>query len=342
MISLLNDYAEGCHPRILQRLSETNTTQAAGYGEDPWTAQARDLIEARLGRPNAQVHFLPGGTLTNAVALSASLRPYQAVIAADTGHIVRHEAGAIEATGHRVITTEGAQGKLCPASIGQAMRLNQMAPHMAEPKMVYVSQSTELGTVYARSELTEISRYCRAHDLLLFVDGARLANALVASDLGLVDLAELCDLFWIGGTKAGGLLGEALVIPNPQAAPGLATIQKQRGGLLAKGRVVGLSFVELLQDDLYLELATHANDMAQALARGIEAHGASLHSPCVTNQVFADFEDATVMRLTGSFLFHRWGVPKPGVTTIRLVTSWATTRAHIDAFVAELRKDETC
>lgn len=337
MISFLNDYAEGCHPQILEALGRNNIEPAAGYGEDRWTQEAKQLLRDATGLGHDEIYFLAGGTLTNAVAMAALLRPHEAVLTASSGHIVRHEAGAIEATGHRVITVPEFHGKVSVEGLLVALKHNAMAPHMAKPRLLYISQSTEFGTVYSDAELVALREFCRAHDLLLFVDGARLANAVVGSDVDLRRLSDLADVFWLGGTKAGALLGEALVFCNPQLATGFAYIQKQRGALLAKGRLVGIGFTELLQDGLIFDLAKHANQKARALVQGLEAAGCELAAPCETNQVFAQVPSKNVESLAQRFLFHRWSESEDGQrTTIRLVTSWATSQTNVDRFLEAL------
>lgn len=336
VISFRNDYAQGCHPAILQALAEYNLVQAEGYGEDPWTAQAQAVIRAEAGCPKAQVHLLAGGTSTNAIALASLLRAHEAVVSATTGHIVRHEAGAIEATGHRVILAASKQGKLEPAAVQAALEQNAMGPHMVKPRVLYISQTTEFGTVYTHAEIAALRSLCDAHDLLLFVDGARMAQACQAGGPSLAELAKLADAFWIGGTKAGGLLGEALVFPNPKLVPDFAYVQKQRGGLLAKGRLLGITFVELFRDKRIYELASHANQMAQKLAQGIKDAGHELAMPCESNQVFARLPSAVVESLESKFAFHRWGQEGDRVT-IRLVTSWASRPEETELFLEVLR-----
>ena len=248
-----NDYSEGCHPRVLEALTRTNLKSTVGYGMDPYCTQAAELIRDAIQCPHADVHFLVGGTQTNQTAISAFLRPHQCAIAAESGHINVHETGAIEATGHKVITRPGVDGKLTPALI-EALVDSHPDEHMVKPGLVYLSLSTELGTIYTRAELQAISALCRELGLWLYVDGARLACGLTAEscDLVLADLPRLCDAFSIGGTKNGLLFGEALVIVNNALKPDFRYHIKQRGGMLAKGRLLGLQFSALFQDDLYL------------------------------------------------------------------------------------------
>lgn len=341
MLSFRNDYAQGCHPAILEALAKSNLVQADGYGEDPWTQEAKAVLRDACARPRAQVHLLSGGTQSNIVALAGLLSPHEAVVTANSGHIVRHEAGAIEATGHRVILVAGDQGKVRPEALREVLAQNSMGPHMAKPRVLYISQTTEFGTVYEESEVLALKELCEAQGLLLFVDGARMAQACAAKGPSLAQWAQLADAFWIGGTKAGGLLGEALVVPDPTLVPELAYIQKQRGGLLAKGRILGITFVELFREGRIYELAQRANAMASSLAKGVIACGHALAMPCESNQVFVDLPRSTVEALETKFGFHRWAEQERFVT-IRLVTSWASRQEDVVAFLealAKLRQD---
>ena len=275
--SFLDDYSEGCHPQILESLAKTNMIQQIAYGEDEYSKEARKLIQAHMGDMDPDVYFIAGGTLANIVTISSCLRPHEAVIAANSGHIVVRETGAIEATGHKIITLPVKKGKLTPRDIQSAVESNAHSPHMAKPRLVYVSNATELGTLYSKAELTALSQTCRASGLLLFVDGARLGAALTANsnDLRLKDLAELCDVFWIGGTKAGALLGEAVVIPNKAIAIDFSFHIKQRGALMAKGRLLGIQFLELFRNELFFTVSKRANALAQLLSEGVIAAGCS-------------------------------------------------------------------
>ena len=276
--SFLDDYSEGCHPRILEALTNTNLIQQIAYGEDEYSIQARNLIREQLGGKDIPIYFVAGGTLANIIITSTSLRSHEAVIAASTGHIVVRETGAIEATGHKIITVTSDDGKLTPDDIESTLANNAHYPHMAKPRLVYISNATETGTVYTKAELQGLSEVCKRNGLLLLLDGARLGVALTSSinDLSLNDIAELTDIFWIGATKAGALIGEAIVIPNGQLADEFTFHIKQRGGLLAKGRLLGIQFVELFSDGLFFELSQHANAMAQKLSTAITYCGYSL------------------------------------------------------------------
>lgn len=337
MFNFKNDYSEGCHPRILEALTHTNLDQTVGYGLDEHCTNAAALIKKAIGCESAEVHFLVGGTQTNLTVISAFLRPHQCVLAAATGHVNVHETGAIEATGHKVVTRSTSDGKLTAALV-QDMVDEHTDEHMVKPAMVYISQSTELGTVYTKAELEAIHTCCKENNLLLYVDGARLACALTseACDIKLADLPLLCDAFYIGGTKNGMLFGEALVIVNDALKEDFRFLIKQRGGMLAKGRLLGLQFEEQFRDGLYLELGSHANAMAQRLQDGLIAKGYPMlqHSP--TNQVFPILTPEQYQRFSSFVLFETWAALPDGRKAIRLVTSWATAPETIDRFLNQL------
>ena len=338
MYSFQNDYSEGAHPRILEALGRTNLEQTAGYGNDPYAEEAAQLIRAQIGCSDAQVHFLAGGTQTNLVALCAFLRPHEAVITADTGHINVHETGAIEATGHKVLTAPALDGKLTPQCVMPILHAHS-DEHMVKPRIVYISHSTELGTCYTKAELTELHRFCSNHGLLLYMDGARLGSALCCSGLTIADIAAMTDAFYVGGTKNGALFGEALVITNLSLAVDIRYMIKQRGGMLAKGRILGLQFIELFRDGLYYEIASHANNMADKLREGIASAGYAFQSNSPSNQLFPIFPDGLVQKLSEQFRFEIWGKPSEAQTCVRLVTSWATQEEAVNAF---LRALEAC
>lgn len=345
--SFLDDYSEGAHPEILRALVESNLVQQAPYGTDTFTAEAIARIQARLGPGfEGDIHFVASGTLANLVSIAACLRPHEAVITAQSGHIVGREAGAIEATGHKLITVPAVDGKLTPAHIESALAANAHFPHMARPRLLYLSNATEIGTVYTLAELQALSALARQRGLILFVDGARLGAALASphSDVTLADIAALADLFWIGGTKAGALLGEAIVVCHPALKPDFAIHIKQRGGLLAKGRLLGTQFKVLFDQaegegeiDLYTALARRANALAARLAAGIVAQGYALSARVETNQVFPILPDALIARLQERFSFHTWGpAAEPQHSVIRLVTSWATDEGQVAGFLEAL------
>ena len=338
MYSFKNDYSEGCHPRILEALTRTNLEQTVGYGLDPYCEEAAGLIRQATACPEAAIHFLVGGTQTNQTALAAFLRPHQCALAADTGHINVHETGAIEATGHKVVTLPHQNGKLTPDMI-RAMVAAHPDEHMVKPGLAYISHSTELGTVYTRAELEALSACCRELGLYLYLDGARLASALAAeaSDLTLPDLARLCDAFYIGGTKCGALFGEALVIIREELKTDFRYLLKQRGGMLAKGRLLGVQFAELFRDGLYLEVGRHATGLAQQLQAGLTTLGLELLVFSPTNQIFPIVPTAILDRLSQ---FCRYEVNRKvddQRTAIRLVTSWATREEDVTSFLAELK-----
>ena len=333
----LDDYGDGAHPRVLESLVRANEGRQASYGTDERSERARALIRERAAVPDAAVHFVPSGTIANLLCIASALRPHEAVIAATSGHIAVHEAGAIEATGHKIVGVTPEAGKLTPALVASAVAANAHFPHMARPRLVYVSNATELGTVYSLAELEALSACCRERDLLFMVDGARLGVALAASDVTLADVARLADTFWVGGTKNGALGAEAIVVPNAELARDLPFHVKQRGALLAKGRLLGAQFEALFEDELFLELARHANATARALADGIVAAGVTLSAPTESNQVFPILPDATVERLGEEFDFHLWGRSDEERSVVRLVTSWATEARAVDALVSTLR-----
>jgi threonine aldolase len=335
-ISLRNDYSEGAHPRLLQALAVASAEVNRGYGLDVHSARAAALIRDRLGR-DADVHFLAGGTQTNLVALAAFLRPHEAVIAPASGHIATHETGAIEASGHKVLTVATPDGKLSPALIRPCVD-GHHGEHMVKPRLVYISNSTEWGTVYSADELQALGGFCRDRGLLLYLDGARLASALTTegNDLDLALLAGQADAFYIGGTKNGALLGEALVIVNPVLRTEFRHIIKQRGAMLAKGMVIGAQFEALFEDGLYSVLATHANAMAARLRGILQRAGVPLAVDSPSNQVFPVLPDAVVERLQAFVEFETWERRGDGTMVIRLMTSWATPESDIEAFTAVL------
>lgn len=339
MHSFKNDYSEGAHPRILEALGRNNFCQEEGYGLDRHTEAFAGLLREKMGSPSSAVHLIPGGTQTNLSALAAFLRPHEACIAAETGHIATHETGAVEATGHKVLTVPGREGKLFPDLIEPVLEEHHFE-HMVRPRMVYISQPTELGTLYSRQELEVLSEFCRSRDLYLYADGARLGAALTAegSDTGLGDMARLTDAFFIGGTKNGALYGEALVLNHPRAQEDFRYLMKQRGGLLGKGWIMGLQFLELFRDDLYFDLARRANERAQLLARGLAGEGCSFLVPSRTNQIFPVLPLSLRDALLKEFSFYPWPGGSGGSGAMRLITSWATTEEAATAFLEGYRR----
>ncbi len=337
MYSFKNDYSEGAHPRILEPLIKTNLEQVEGYGRDCYTLQAIELLKKKIGRDDIDIHFLSGGTQTNLTALSAFLRPHEAVIAANTGHILVHETGAIEATGHKIFSIEVRDGKLTPSQIKTAIQLHT-DEHMVKPKLIYISNPSEIGSIYKKEELKELYQCCTENNLFLFLDGARLGSALCAeeNDLTLTDLATLVDAFYIGGTKNGALMGEALVICNPCLKDDFRFHMKQKGALLAKGKVLGIQFLELFKDDLYFSLAKHANQMAGLLRNGITKAGYPFLTDSPSNQIFPILPNWLIKTLEKNYSFYIWSKVDADRSAIRLVTSWATREDAVMAFIKEL------
>lgn len=331
-----NDYSEGAHARVLERIVLENRTRTPGYGDDEICEKARELIRQEIGQPDALIRFIPGGTQTNQLMIAHALRPHEAVIAADTGHINVHETGAIEATGHKVLTAPSRDGKLTAELIDGVFSAHD-GPHMVKPAMVYLSDTTELGTHYTLKELQVIRGYCLEKGLILYLDGARLASALAASegDLTIRDIADLTDCFYIGGTKNGALLGEALVITREDLKKDIDYAIKQRGAMMAKGRLLGLQFLALFEDGLYYEIGRRENALAARLRAGIEKAGYKLYTDSRTNQLFVALPDEVIHRLTENFQFEING-EDGGQKIARFVTSWSTEEADVDALVAAL------
>ena len=334
MISLQNDYSEGAHPRILTLLSETNRVQSAGYGEDAYCLQAAAYIKQHLHAPQAAIHFVSGGTQSNTVIIKSMLRPHEAVIAAQSGHIAVHETGAIEATGHKVITMPvGNHGKLTPDAVRAAVTTHT-DEHMVKPRMVYISQTTEIGSVYSVAELRTLRACCDELGLYLHIDGARLGAALAAnSELSLAIMAEVADVFYIGGTKNGALLGEAIVIVNPDLQADFRYGMKQHGALLAKGRILGVQFVGLFAENVFFECAAHAHEQAMVLAQGLRELGCGFLTEPQSNQIFPILPNTVIVALQEKFAFYHWQDINENDSAIRLVTSWATEPENVNEFL---------
>lgn len=334
MISFENDYIQGAHPEVLKRLTETNLEPLSGYGTDPYCESAREKIRRECGCPEAEIHFLVGGTQTNAVVIDAMLKGFEGVAAADTGHVAVHEAGAVEYTGHKVLTIPHHSGKIDPGELKEYLEgfyQDANHEHMVFPGMVYLSHPTELGTLYSRKELEEISQICREYEIPLFLDGARLGYGLMSSDtdVTLQDVAQLCDVFYIGGTKVGALCGEAVVFPE-KAPRHFLTSVKQHGALLAKGRVLGIQFDTLFTDNLYFDISRHAIERAEELKRVLQEKGCTFAWESPTNQQFVILEDSTVRRLKEHVVFSFWEKADETHTVVRFVTSWATRKEEIE------------
>lgn len=342
MIYFHNDYSEGCHELVLQKLIRTNYEQTPGYGEDAYCSAAAEKIRAACGSKALDVHFLVGGTQTNLTVIAASLRPHQGVLGAETAHINVHETGAIEATGHKVLWLPSDDGKITAAQVADAVeahRADSSFEHTVQPKMVYISHPTELGTLYSLAELEALSDTCRKYGLYLFLDGARLGYALAAkgNDVFLPDLARLCDVFYIGGTKVGALFGEAVVISNPSVGEDFRYLMKQRGGMLAKGRLLGVQFDALFTDDLYCRIAAYADMLADRLRGTLKELGYPFLVEGVTNQLFPILPDKVLDRIGEKYTFVVQARVDDSHRAVRFCTSWATKAEDLDALCTDLR-----
>ena len=343
MIYFNNDYAEGCHEKVLQALNETNLVQTPGYGEDDYYRRAAEKIRALCAAPEAAVHFLVGGTQANLTVIDAALRPHQGALCAVSGHINVHETGAVEATGHKVLTVPSDDGKITAAQVAavvEAHRADASFEHTVQPKLVYISNPTELGTLYTLAELEELSKVCHGLGLYLFLDGARLGYGLAAkgNDVTMPDLARLCDVFYIGGTKVGALFGEAVVIPNPVLAEDFRYLIKQHGGMLAKGRLLGVQFDALMSDGLYFEIAARADALADRLRDTMAELGVPFLVPGVTNQLFPILPDSVLDTLSEQYVFCEQQRVDETHRAVRFCTSWATREAHVEALCRDLRR----
>lgn len=335
--SLMDDYSEGAHPQILEALLRTNSTQQVAYGGDDYCHDARQLIREKIHCTDdeADIFFVPSGTSANLISIASCLRPYEAVITLDSGHIACKEAGAIEATGHKLILVPAVDGKMTTTNLRKAHQQNQFFPHMAKPRLLYLSNASETGTVYTKRELASLSALCKELNLLLLMDGARIGTALCSkkNDMSLRDIFDLTDIFWICGTKAGALMGEAIVVKKP-LAEGFIFHLKQHGALLAKGRILGVQFMELFREDLFFRLAEHANAMALKISSSFENMGYKLAADTETNQVFVTLPQQLVRRLQDRFRFYVWEQLDDGQVVVRIVTSWATDELQVDKFNA--------
>ncbi|MDR1876259.1 MAG: threonine aldolase [Flavobacteriaceae bacterium] len=336
--SFANDYSEGCHPSILEALTQSNLEQHPGYGDDSYTQTAVALLRKMVDDPYADIYLIAGGTLTNLLVLSAILKPFESVIAADTSHINTRETGAIEATGHKIETVPTPDGKLSPELILPILN-KPISYHTVRPKAVYISNSTELGTIYTKKELTLLSEFCKENELFLFIDGARLAYALTSqsNDLTLKDIAELTDIFYVGGAKCGALLGEAVVITREEIKKDFKYHIKQRGAMLAKGRILGIQFTQLLQDGLIFQLAAHANSLANKMTLAIKSLGYPFLTESYTNQIFPILPNEVIDKLKINYGFFIWEAVDRNHSAIRLITSWATPEEKIDCFINDLK-----
>ena len=337
--SFKNDYAEGAHPRILETLIQSNLIQQNGYGLDEYSDSAVEIIKQKINNPNAKVFFVSGGTQANLIVISAFLRPLESVVSAATGHIFTNESGAIEATGHKVHSIETSSGKINSEDIQKVLDVHQNKPHQVKQKMVYISNSTEVGTIYSKKELTDLYQFCQEKDLYLFVDGARLGHALTAetNDLTLEDFGRYTDAFYLGGTKNGALIGEAIIINNESLQEEFGFHLKQKGAMLAKGRLLGIQFQELMKDDLYFDLAKHANQQAMKIKKAFQEIGCEFLCETFTNQIFPILNSDQIERLSINFDFYVWKKLSEKKSAVRLITSWATSNEIIEQFINEIK-----
>ena len=335
MLSFENDYSEGAHPKILQRFMETNMEQVPGYGNDPYCESAKAKIREACNCPEAEIFFLVGGTQTNAVVIDSMLQAYEGVVSAQTGHVNAHEAGAIEYTGHKVLSIPQYEGKMKASDLEAYLKTfwqDESHEHMVFPGMVYISHPTEYGTLYSKQELTDLSAVCRRYEIPLYLDGARLGYGLMSksTDVTLPDIAELCDVFYIGGTKVGALCGEAVVFTKHNMPKYFVTHVKQHGALLAKGRLAGVQFDTLFTDNLYFEISRHAIEMAELLKQGLAEKGYTFHLDSPTNQQFIVLDDEQYNELQKQVRCCFWEKPDDTHTVVRFATSWATPKENID------------
>lgn len=343
MIRFNSDYTEGCHPAILERLAETNLEQTPGYGEDAYCEKAAEVIRKACEAPDAAVHFLVGGTQTNVTVIASALRHYQGVITAVTGHINVHETGALEACGHKCLTIETPDGKLTAEQIAaytDAHFADESFEHIVQPKMVYISNPTEVGTIYKKAELKEIYRVCRERNLYLFLDGARLGYGLACreNDLTLSDIAELTDVFYIGGTKVGALFGEAVVITNDALKTDFRYNIKQRGGMLAKGRLLGIQFLTLFEENRYFDISAHAARLAEKLKDELTNMGVHFYVDSPSNQQFPILPDTVLDKLREKYAFSYQARVDETHSAVRFCTCWATKEENVDLLISDIRK----
>ena len=338
MLSFESDYTEGAHEKILRRFLETNYEQLSGYGNDKYCDSAKRRIKEAIGRPDADVFLIAGGTQTNQLVIDTALAPYQAVLCAETGHIHGHEAGAIEFTGHKVLTLPQYDGKLRATDAENYLRTffaDENHAHMVQPAMIYISHPTEYGTLYTKEELLALRKVCDAYGQKLFVDGARLGYGLMSggTDVSLQDIASVCDVFYIGGTKVGALCGEAVVFPNGDAPAHFFTSIKQHGALLAKGRLLGIQFDTLFTDGLYFEIAKNAIEKADRMREAFAQKGYTFHIPTTTNQIFVVLDNQKMRALRERVAFGFWERYDDTHTVVRFASGWATTDAQVDALI---------
>ena len=341
MIRFNCDYSEGAHARILAKLTATNYEQTAGYGDDPYCENAKKLIKRQLNNEDCDIYFLVGGTQVNFTVIASALRPHQCVLSADTGHINVHETGAVEATGHKIIPLPSRHAKVCADDVEKAFHEHFSSPikeHLSQPKMLYISHPTESGSLYTKDELRKLKEICRTYGAYLYLDGARLGYGLAAegTDVTLPDLAELCDAFYIGGTKVGALFGEAVVLCHPDLRHEFRYHIKLRGALLAKGRLLGIQFETLFEDGLYFELGKHADTLAARIRDAFAQKGFPFLAPSATNQQFPILPHALCDKLAEKYEFEVWEPVDDGHSAVRFCTSWATRPEDVDALVQDI------
>ena len=341
------DYLEGAHPEILKRLSETNMVQTPGYGVDSYCDHARELIRKQVGDDKAYVQFLVGGTQTNMTVLAYLMRHHEGVIAADTGHIAVHETGSVEATGHKVLTIANSEGKITAKQVDDyvnAHNADEMKQHMVKPKVVFIGYATEEGTLYSKKELMDLYDVCKKHDLYLYVDGARMGYGLTSekSDLTMKDIYDYSDVFYIGGTKVGALFGEAIVFKFTTPHDDFRYLMKQKGGLMAKGRLLGIQFETLFdgegEDCLYYQISAHANRLAMKFKKRVKELGIELYQDSFTNQQFPIFTDELLEKLSKDYSFNYWCRVDDTHSAVRVCTSWATLEENVDRLLADIEK----
>lgn len=338
MYDFLNDYNQTVHPNLLKEFVDINNKKLSGYGLDECCNDAINSIKKILKSPNADVHFMAGGTITNLTMISHILKPYQAVIAAETGHINVHETGAIEATGHKVVTVKTEDGKLTPELIKPVLDYH-CDEHMVQPKLVYISNTTELGTLYTKQELKQLYQFCQKHHLYLYLDGARLAMALAAkdNDITFPDLAKYTDAFYIGGTKVGAFAGEALIFNNLSINHDFRFNMKQKGAILAKSWIIAVQFKALMENNLYISLGKHSNDMAEKLKNLFEIEGLTFAAKPQSNQLFVNFPNQLAKKIISLYAVDNLGQTDPSHICLRFCTSWATQEVEIENFAKQLK-----
>lgn len=342
MLFFRNDYGNGCIPEIIELLQKYQDPSFIGYGEDELCKKAKELIQSKMVDNNVDIHFVSGGTIANKTVISSILRPYEAVISCDTGHIATHETGAIESTGHKVVTLQNSNGKLTPAMIRQSIEEHHLTyEHMVDPKMVYISNATELGTVYSRQELMDLHEVCKELGLYLYMDGARLGSSLMSGvDYSLNDLAQWCDVFYIGGTKNGAMMGEAIVIVNEQLKPKFRFMMKQNGAMMAKGWLLGIQFIALFQDDAFYRVAKHENFMAKQIQNCLYELKYPFLMKSDTNQIFPALTQRQFDYLSKLVDFEVWE-KSDSLIYIRFVTSFHTKQEDIDQLIEYLKHAKT-